>query len=107
MTEQTPALQNIGNRIVELIALVVLAPLLAVISAAVKLFWPGPVLSQQKHIGPNGCVFSLYKFRSQHGGRITQVGRLLHMYSLDELPLFWNVLRGDISLRDTSLFHIQ
>ena len=95
------------------VALVLLAPLLAVIAAAVKLSSPGPVLYRQRRMGLNGQTFDILKFRSmptdaeaatgpvwsQRGeSRATPVGGLLRRTSLDELPQFWNVLRGDMSV---------
>ncbi len=102
-------------------------PVLPLIALAIKLTSPGPVLFKQKRVGLNGRLFSFYKFRSMvinaeeileknraewekhnkmSGGfwkweddpRITPVGKFLRKYSLDELPQFWNVLRGDMSL---------
>ena len=94
-------------------ALVLLAPLLGGIAAAVKLSSPGPVLYRQRRMGLNGQTFEILKFRSmpvdaeaatgpvwsQHGeSRATPVGAFLRRTSLDELPQFWNVLRGDMSV---------
>ena len=94
-------------------ALVLLAPLMAAIAAAVKLSSPGPVLYRQRRMGLNGQTFDILKFRSmptdaeaasgpvwsQHGeSRATPVGAFLRRTSLDELPQFWNVLRGDMSV---------
>ncbi len=94
-------------------ALAALSPLLAVIAAAVKLSSPGPVLYRQLRMGLNGQTFEILKFRSmpvnaeaatgpvwsQRGeNRATRVGAFLRRTSLDELPQFWNVLRGDMSV---------
>ncbi len=94
-------------------ALVVLAPLLAAIAGAVKLSSPGPVLYRQRRMGLNGQTFDILKFRSMptdaeaasgpvwstHGeSRATTAGAFLRRTSLDELPQFWNVLRGDMSV---------
>ena len=104
------------------IGLVALAPLCALVSLAVKLDSPGPVLFRQRRIGRGGKSFELIKFRSmvndadaQRGAleslnestgvfklsadpRITRVGRLLRRSSIDELPQLLNVLRGEMSL---------
>ena len=96
---------------VSAITLAVCLPLLAAVALAVRLDSPGPALFQQERMGRNGRVFTLYKFRSMRietdhsspitvtgDNRITRVGRFLRRCKLDELPQFWNVLRGDMSL---------
>jgi len=103
-------------------ALLILAfsPLMVTIALLVKLSSPGPIVFRQRRVGRDGTVFDLYKFRSMRppdpdadrfrpgegsapGGvegvdRRTWIGRLLRRTSLDELPQFFNVLRGDMSL---------
>ncbi|HTX42380.1 MAG TPA: sugar transferase [Acidobacteriaceae bacterium] len=103
------------RRIVEFVvaaaALVALMPLMAVVAALIWLDSGGPVLFRQKRMGGNGREFTLCKFRSMRkardrnscitvsgDSRITRVGAFLRRYKLDELPQFWNVLRGDMSL---------
>jgi len=97
-------------------------PLLAVLAVAIKLDSRGPVLFRQERIGRGGTRFRLLKLRTmaadaegrrgellvhskdpgwlhlEHDPRITRVGRLLRLASLDEVPQLWNVLRGDMSL---------
>ncbi len=95
------------------LALILLTPLFAVLAVAVKLDSPGPVFFRQTRLGLGGKPFSIIKFRSMinnaepdgrarvtvdNDPRITRVGRLLRKYRLDELPQFWNVLRGEMSL---------
>jgi sugar transferase (PEP-CTERM system associated) len=95
------------------IGLVLTAPLMIVVAAAVKLTSRGPVLYSQRRVGQNGRIFVIRKFRSMrvdaeaetgavwataHDRRVTPVGRLLRATRLDELPQFWNVLAGDMSL---------
>jgi exopolysaccharide biosynthesis polyprenyl glycosylphosphotransferase len=102
-------------------ALVVLAPVLAVIAVLVRRDSPGGVLYRQQRIGRDGEPFSILKFRSMSADadarraeltsddskglfkmaddpRITRVGRVLRRYSLDELPQLVNVVRGEMSL---------
>lgn len=95
------------------IALVLLAPLWAIVAIAIKLDSKGPVLFGQDRLTKDGKVFKMYKFRSmvvdaEHSGtglfnfsndpRVTRVGRFLRDTSLDELPQLYNVFKGDISL---------
>jgi exopolysaccharide biosynthesis polyprenyl glycosylphosphotransferase len=92
------------------LALVLTAPLLALIGLAVRLSSPGPALYRQCRIGQDGRRFDLLKFRSMradHDGATswsatadhqTAVGSWLRRTSLDELPQLWNVIRGDMSL---------
>jgi lipopolysaccharide/colanic/teichoic acid biosynthesis glycosyltransferase len=98
--------------VVCVLAMVVLSPLFAVLALLVKFDSPGPVIFRQKRVGKNGVEFDFFKFRSMRvdanpyattpqessDPRITRVGRFLRRSSLDELPQFWNVLRGDMSL---------
>jgi lipopolysaccharide/colanic/teichoic acid biosynthesis glycosyltransferase len=93
-----------------LAALGLLAVPFAVIGLATKLSSRGPIFFRQLRIGRGGKPFWLYKFRTMYvteGGslvtvegdpRITSVGRLLRRWKLDELPQFWNVLRGEMSV---------
>jgi Undecaprenyl-phosphate glucose phosphotransferase len=94
-------------------ALVVLALPFAVIAALVRLSSSGSVFYRQERMGLDGKAFTVYKFRSMHEGaedttgpvwareddpRMTSVGRWLRRMDLDELPQFWNVLKGDMSI---------
>ncbi len=117
----------VGKRIFDLLvsalALVVLSPLFLILAIAIKLDSSGPVFFRQRRVGLHGRPFWLYKFRSmivgaehmlpelQHRNemdgpvfkirddpRVTRVGRWLRRSSLDELPQFWNVLLGDMSV---------
>jgi lipopolysaccharide/colanic/teichoic acid biosynthesis glycosyltransferase len=93
------------------LALITFMPIMAIAAILVRWGSPGPVFFRQRRMGRNGKEFTLYKFRSmcpKKGSnssitvsgdvRITPVGVLLRRYKLDELPQFWNVLRGDMSL---------
>lgn len=96
-----------------IVALIAFLPLMAFAALIVRLGSAGPVFFRQRRMGRNGREFTLYKFRSMSIGcgknngscitvtgdtRITPVGALLRRYKLDELPQFWNVLRGDMCL---------
>jgi exopolysaccharide biosynthesis polyprenyl glycosylphosphotransferase len=93
--------------------LVVLAPLLFCIAAAVRLDSPGPALFRQRRLGVNDRPFTVLKFRTMrptverdhpirqvqaNDSRVTRLGAFLRRTSLDELPQLWNVLKGDMSL---------
>ncbi|RFC55325.1 sugar transferase [Brumimicrobium aurantiacum] len=93
-----------------LLGLWLIWPVLLLIAILIKIKMPGgPVIFQQKRVGQNGKLFTMYKFRSMsvgHGGssvsvkgesRITPLGKKLRAYKLDELPELWNVLIGDMS----------
>ena len=91
--------------------LILLSPLMLLCAVGVKLSSPGPVFFTQKRVGRNKKPFTMYKFRSmrvndeqdrawsaKRDSRRTGFGAFIRKYSLDELPQFWNVLRGDMSL---------
>jgi exopolysaccharide biosynthesis polyprenyl glycosylphosphotransferase len=88
-------------------------PLFIVIAIAIKLTSPGPVFFRQERVGLNGRLFTMYKFRtmrtspasvsdrlhtSEADSQKTKLGRWLRKTSLDEIPQFWNVLKGDMSV---------
>jgi len=108
------ALKRAIDVVVSVVALVILAIPLLIVSALVKLTSPGgPVLFRQERIGMNGRPFTVLKFRTMipdaeaatgpkvaepGDPRTTPLGRVMRKLSIDELPQFWNVLRGDMSL---------
>jgi exopolysaccharide biosynthesis polyprenyl glycosylphosphotransferase len=113
------AVKHAFDRIFAALALLALAPMMLMIALLVRLSSPGPVLFRQRRIGRDGREFDLLKFRTMRedtpteaftlqsgcapGGvegadRRTSIGQLLRRYSLDELPQFINVLRGEMSV---------
>lgn len=114
--ELMPKWQRVIKRMldvsVSLFALAILSPLLIYIIIRVKLSSPGPIIFSQERIGQYGKPFTIFKFRSMwldaekagpqlskdNDPRCTPWGATMRKYRLDELPNFWNVLRGDMSL---------
>lgn len=97
------------------VGLIVVSPLLAVVALAVRLDSPGPVFFRQRRIGRGRVPFEVIKFRTmthrervnQHServlegntdSRITRIGRVLRVTSIDEIPQLLNVLKGEMSL---------
>ena len=123
-TSGTPALKRTMDITGSALALIFLSPVFLVVAILVKIEDGGPVFFAQRRVGRNGREFKMYKVRSmclnaetklkeleaqnQHKDgvtfkikndpRITRVGRWLRKFSLDELPQFYNVLMGDMSL---------
>ena len=111
----SPAEQNIKlflDKVCSAVALLLLSPLFVYIAWRVKKDSPGPVFFRQERIGYLGQPFWMYKFRTMYVNaeengpslsseddlRVTPFGRIMRKYRLDELPQFWNVLKGDMSL---------
>lgn len=116
-------LKRVFDMVFSAAALVLLWPLLAAIAAAIKLDSPGPVFYSSERIGKKGRVFRCTKFRTMvadaerrraelmhmnerdgvlfkvaNDPRVTRLGKWLRKYSLDELPQFWNVFKGEMSV---------
>jgi len=115
--------KRVFDAIVASLLLLVLAPLLTLVTLAIKLDDGGPVLFRQRRVGRNGRPFEILKFRSmrldaeeqiidlrdanltdgllfkmRNDPRVTRVGALIRRLSVDELPQLWNVIRGEMSL---------
>jgi exopolysaccharide biosynthesis polyprenyl glycosylphosphotransferase len=118
MTNTQQLVKRLFDVTFALLVVVVMSPVMLLIALLIKLDSPGPVLFRQSRIGQYGRIFTIYKFRSmftdadeivphERAGfyvkrpddpRVTHVGRWLRRTSLDELPQFLNVLRGDMSV---------
>ena len=94
-------------------ALIILAIPMGVIALKIKSESPGPVIFAQRRVGKGGRIFNVYKFRSMYidaeargarwaqgdDPRVTPFGKVMRKTRMDEIPQFWNVLKGDIPLR--------
>ncbi|MER9639794.1 sugar transferase [Mesorhizobium sp. M0239] len=90
--------------------LVATSPVLALTLLAVRASSPGPAIFSQVRVGRDGRLFRCYKLRTMYVGTpslpsheapvdsVTSVGKVLRKFKLDELPQFWNVLKGEMSL---------
>lgn len=106
------AIKRCFDIVVASLALIILAPLLALVAVAVRLETPGPVLFRQWRDGFGDRPFMIFKFRSMRvtengpvvvqakrgDARVTRVGQFIRRTSIDELPQLINVLRGDMSI---------
>lgn len=104
-------IKRLMDIVLSLAGLILLSPIMLITAVAIKLESPGPVIFQQERLGLNGKVFKIYKFRSmcvgaEKGGvyekkgdaRVTKVGKIIRKTSIDELPQFINILKGEMSL---------
>jgi len=106
--------QSFGKRLFDILwaacSLVLLSPLILVVSLAILLFDPGPLLFSHERIGRNGVPFRFYKFRSMPVGTpkvpshrlgeicLTPIGSFIRRTNIDELPQLINILKGDMSV---------
>ena len=112
MSRPLAVVKRVGDVLCSAAALLALSPALAYIAARTRLSSPGPVIFRQERVGRRGQPFEILKFRSMRedaeaGGpqlssdadpRITPWGLTMRKWRLDELPQFWNVIRGDMSI---------
>ena len=106
-------LKRAVDMLVAAACLILFAPLFPLIALAIKITSAGPILYRQQRMGLDGRAFNILKFRSmvidaeketgpvwanERDARCTPIGAFLRKLSLDEIPQFWNILRGDMSL---------
>jgi len=112
-SEFSKNIKRLIDIVVSAIMLILLIPVYLIVALCIKLDSRGPVLFLQERVGYRNHLFTIVKFRTmvpdaEEGGvprlssdndpRVTRVGRFMRKYRIDELPQFWNVLRGDMSL---------
>ena len=96
-----------------LVGIILFSPLMLIVAALIKLSSPGPIIFKQERVGLHNRPFMMFKFRSmgvqkdedekkawtvEGDPRVTGIGKIIRKTSIDELPQFFNVLRGDMSL---------
>ena len=106
-------LKYTSDYIISIIAIIITSPIMLITAIAIKLTSPGPIIFKQERMGYNGKTFMMYKFRSMKvqdpseeksewttpdDPRKTRIGDLIRKTSIDELPQFFNVLKGDMSV---------
>ncbi len=106
-------LKYLSDYIISIIAIIITSPIMIITAIAIKLTSPGPIIFKQERMGYNGKTFMMYKFRSmkvqdpneeksewttKDDPRKTKVGDIIRKTSIDELPQFFNVLKGDMSV---------
>ncbi len=119
-------IKRIADVVISLVGIIITSPIMLITAMAIKLDSKGPVFFKQLRVGQNGRTFYIYKFRSMcqnaeeqlselmsknemHGAmfkiaddpRITRVGKFIRTTSIDELPQFFNVLKGNMSIVGT------
>ena len=129
-----PSLSMLGNRLLKraidllgaVVGLIGSAPIIVVLAALIRREDPGPIFFVQERIGQDGQPFGMIKLRSMRLGadkmdhinqstlredpRVLKIGRFIRSWNLDEVPQFWNVFRGDMSLvgpRPERTYHAQ
>jgi len=107
------ALKRLVDIFGSLFGLIIFSPVMLLTMFAIRITSPGPVFFAQERVGRHGRVFRMYKFRSmevqdeddekkewttRNDPRVTRVGRIIRSTSIDEMPQFWNIFKGDMSL---------
>ncbi|MDE6026163.1 MAG: exopolysaccharide biosynthesis polyprenyl glycosylphosphotransferase [Lachnospiraceae bacterium] len=109
LTLEQRFVKRISDIIISLVALIVTSPILLIAVICIKLEDRGSVIFKQNRATRNGRIFSVYKLRTMkedvdnysvidNDDRVTNVGRILRKYRIDEIPQFYNVLKGDMSV---------
>ena len=113
MSDGAQNVKRLFDVVASLLVLLLLSPLYAIVAALIKLDSSGPVFYRQERVGRHNKLFKIVKFRSmvdnaeemdvpqlatEDDPRVTRLGRWMRKYRIDELPQFWNVLVGEMSI---------
>ncbi|MCD7710494.1 MAG: sugar transferase [Porphyromonadaceae bacterium] len=113
LSESQKNIKRLCDILLSSLALVLLSPVIIGITLAIRATSPGKIIYRQQRVGFRQKEFTLYKFRSmifdaeesgvpilssENDTRVTPIGHFLRKYRLDEIPQFWNILKGDMSL---------
>lgn len=109
--------KNYMKRLIDVIlcsiGIIILSPVFLITALLIKLESKGPIIFKQERLGKNGNIFKIYKFSSmcvgaektgsgvysgKNDSRVTKVGKIIRATSIDELPQFFNILKGDMSI---------
>lgn len=104
--------KSILDKFLSILIIILISPILIISSILIKILDPGPIIFKQKRVGKNQKEFDIYKFRTMvvnadkigpvltedNDPRITKIGKFLRRSSIDELPQFFNVLKGEMSI---------
>ena len=106
-------LKRLLDIVISIVALIVLSPFMLIVAIAIKLDSKGNVIYAQERVGYHNVPFKIFKFRSMvenaerdnvpqlssdNDPRVTRIGHFMRKYRIDELPQFWNVIRGEMSI---------
>ncbi|MDE6009345.1 MAG: sugar transferase [Muribaculaceae bacterium] len=112
ITESSKNIKRVCDVVLSILALLILSPVIICVAIGVKRSSPGKIFYYQERIGKRQKPFRIYKFRTmcenaerdipaltvKDDKRITPIGRILRKYRIDEIPQFWNVIKGDMSI---------
>ncbi len=113
LTIEQKFIKRIIDIVIALIAVVVLSPFMIITAIAIKIYDGGPVIFKQTRLTANNDIFHMYKFRSmvvdaerngearlacENDERVTPLGKIIRKIRFDEIPQFFNILKGDMSI---------